>query len=44
MNYLLSPLEIDEANTTPSAYWANVHVCLILSVDSLPKSLSNLVA
>jgi hypothetical protein len=44
MNYLLSPLEIDKANTIPSAYGASVHVCLLLSVDLLPASLSKFVA
>jgi hypothetical protein len=44
MNDLLSPLEVDKANTTPSAYWASIRLRLILSVDLLPKSLSKLVA
>jgi hypothetical protein len=37
MNYLHSPLEIDKANTTPSAYWASAYACLILSADLLPN-------
>jgi hypothetical protein len=44
MNYLLSPLAIDEANTVPSAYWTSICLRLILSVDLLPQSLSKLVA
>jgi hypothetical protein len=44
MNDLLSPCEIGNANTAPSAYWVSIRLRLILSVDLLPKSLSKLAA